>query len=442
MATNLLTPKTDAPRGVPPKNILAFLGLGVLVLIGVGALYFDTSKPSSTGEEAKKSTLQEAVATTDLGVKGDPKDVLKAADSAGVPASLRSDNPLTSSPATRGAGLPSSASAGHTNGTGAVPVPFPLPTSVSGGGTAAGGGSQVSQANLDAVRDTEIANAKPLVADFGGTGASDATPKTSSDPIERLIQSQRADTAQRTQALNRAADPSQFAGMMGGNGQQPKPNATSRDADKAFLTEFATSQREKGIRPSLPEAPLMLSQGSSIEAVTLREVNSDLPGVLTARTTRDIYDSTSVTRIVIPRGSTVIGAYSSEVGAGQNRLLFAFSRLVLPDGQSFDLNGFGGGDPQGRSGLRADVDNHYFRLFGTSLLIGLLADRTVRREVVPQVGSGGAGGLTATGQIITETTRSILEKNRTVRPTLTVVAGTRVVIDVRRDMIFPTAYKE
>ena len=187
----------------------------------------------------------------------------------------------------------------------------------------------------------------------------------------------------------------------------------------------------------------MVAQGSSIEAVTIRSINSDLPGVITARTVRDIYDTTTVSRVVIPRGSMVIGEYSSDVRMGQSRLLFGFTRLVLPDGQSFDLNGFGGSDAQGRSGLQAEVDNHYFRLFGTSLMIGLLADRVVRRDVVPQGGSNGqgGGGLTATGQILTETARSILEANRETSPTLTIPAGSRVLIEVRRDMIFPSAYR-
>lgn len=444
MATNLLTPTAAAPNGVPPKNILAFIALGVLVLIGVGAMYLDSSKSTTAEGEAKKATLQEAAAGKDVGVKGDPKDVAKAADKAGVPASLRSENPTGAASAPKVADLPTAPGVSPANGKAVVlPAPYPLPPGVgAGGGTAAAVASQGSQANLDAIRDTEISNAKPLVADFGAPGAVDTAAKSSNDPIERLIQSQRSDTAQRTQAITKAADPSQYAGLMGGGGQQSKSPATARDSDKAFLAEFSNAQRERGIRPSLPEAPLMLAQGSSIEAVILREVNSDLPGVITARTTRDIYDSTTVSRMVIPRGSTVVGAYSSDVRLGQSRLLFAFSRLVLPDGQSFDLNGFGGGDAQGRSGLQADVDNHYFRLFGTSLLIGLLADSAVRRDVVPQGGLGGGGGLTATGQILTDTARSILERNREANPTLKIQAGTRVLIEVRRDMIFPTAYRD
>lgn len=439
MATNLLTPKATEPNGVPPKNILAFIALGLLIAIGLGAIYLGDQSTSTVQEKTKNTTLQEATSSKELGVKGDPKDVSTAADKAGVPASLRADLPQAGSSSPRVSGVPGSQGVGQVlPAPGVQPGPYPLPLGV---GTAAAVSAQPSQANIDAVRDTEISNAKAIVVDFGGTGLSESSAQKPADPIERLIQSQRSDATQRSADLLKVSDAARVAG---GGVTQPYAATpiSSRDADKSFIKEFATTQRDKGIRPSLPEASIMLAQGSSIEAVVLREINSDLPGVITARTTRDIYDSTSVAKMVIPAGSTVIGEYSSDVRTGQSRILFAFTRLILPNGQSFDLNGFGGSDAQGRAGMQAEVNNHYFRLFGTSLLIGVLADQTVRREVVPQGGAfGGGGGMTATGQILTDTARSVLERSREVRPTLTVKAGTRVLIEVRRDMIFPSAYR-
>ncbi len=431
MATNLLTPKTTTPNGVPPKNILAFLALGVLITIGFGAIYLGESETSAAEADAKKATLQDATSTKDLGVKGDPKDISRVADKAGIPAALRAESPSVPASAPRAGDLPTAPGVGQ-----AGPLPMPL-------GTAATVAAQGSQNSIDSVRDTEIANAKPIVADYGAAGSAEPGNRSATDSIESLIAAQRSDSAQRAADLAKATDPSKLAGLMSGGAPGVKTSSNARDSDKAFLKQFSTSRREDGIRPSLPEAPLMVAQGSSIEAVTIRSINSDLPGVITARTVRDIYDTTTVSRVVIPRGSMVIGEYSSDVRMGQSRLLFGFTRLVLPDGQSFDLNGFGGSDAQGRSGLQAEVDNHYFRLFGTSLMIGLLADRVVRRDVVPQGGSNGqgGGGLTATGQILTETARSILEANRETSPTLTIPAGSRVLIEVRRDMIFPSAYR-
>lgn len=417
MAGNLLSPKSPAPSGVPPKNIIAFLALGLLGVILIAALWIDGS--TSIAEKGKKSaTLQEATASKDIGVKGDPKDVAAVADKAGIPAALRGPD----------ADVPPRPAHGAS-----APLP-PFPMSATGGPTP----SHTPQRTVDAIRDTEVSNAKPIVFDqSAGTELVGAAKPTSS--IEQLIEQERVAQAARAQASAKTGDLSQIAGLLAS--QQPAPSATGRAADKSWLKEYAASRKEPGIRPSLPEASLVLTQGSVIEAVTLREINSDMPGVVTARTTRDIYDSTTQRNLVLPRGTLAIGEYSSEVKMGQERLLFAFTRLVLPNGQSFDLAAFNGSDATGRAGLKGDVDNHYFRLFGTSLLIGLLADRVVVQKAVPQGTTGQAGGLSATGNILTETAKSILDRHREVAPTLSIPSGVRLVIEVKRDMIFPSPYR-
>ncbi|ABE47309.1 TrbI/VirB10 family protein [Polaromonas sp. JS666] len=421
MADNLLSPKTTAPTGVPPKNILAFLGIGILLAIGCYSWYSDVSTPTKGEDASKKVTLQEATAAKDAGVKGDPKDVTAFADKAGVPAALRGD-------AAAKAPLPSASAPD----TGVRPQPFPVdlgsPPASSKLGTAA---------SLEAVRETEISNAKPVVFDQALAPAQ--APSEKLDPISQLIEQEKIAQARREAASAKAGDLSQVSGLL--NSQRPQQAPAGRAADKSWLKEFAPSRKDPGLLPSLPEAPLMLTQGSVIEAVTLREINSDLPGVITARTTRDIYDSTTQRNLVLPKGTLAIGEYSSDVRMGQERLLFAFTRLVLPNGQSFDLGSFNGGDAAGRAGVKGDVDNHYFRLFGTSLLIGLLADRVVSTKAVPQGTNGQAGGLSATGQILTDTAKSILERNREVAPTISIPSGARVVIEVRRDMLFPSPFR-
>jgi type IV secretory pathway VirB10-like protein len=421
MADNLLSPKTPAPTGVPPKNILAFLGIGILLAIGAYSWYSDASTPTKGEDASKKATLEEATAAKDAGVKGDPKDVTAFADKAGVPAALRGD-------AAARTPLPS-ASAPET---GVRPQPFPVEL-----GSPPPNSRTGSAASLEAVRETEISNAKPVVFDQALAPAQGQAERV--DPISQLIEQEKIAQARREAASAKAGDLSQVSGLL--NSQRPQQAAIGRAADKSWLKEFAPTRKEPGLRPTLPEAPLMLTQGSVIEAVTLREINSDLPGVITARTTRDIYDSTTQRNLVLPKGTLAIGEYSADVRMGQERLLFAFTRLVLPNGQSFDLGSFNGGDAAGRAGVKGDVDNHYFRLFGTSLMIGLLADRVVSTKAVPQGTNGQAGGLSATGQILTDTAKSILERNREVSPTISIPSGARVVIEVRRDMLFPSPFR-
>jgi type IV secretory pathway VirB10-like protein len=422
MADNLLSPKTSAPNGIPPKNIIAFLALALLVSIGAGAIWMDGSKPSAETVK-KKQSLQEETATKEVGVKGDPKDVSEVADKAGIPASLRGiEHPTVPAVGTAAPLPPASAQT----------PPFPMSASNSTAPSAS------PSSNIDAVRETEISNAKPVVFDIGAKPDQGTLDKSSS-PIDQLLDQEKATQAARALASSKAGDISKLGGMFAG--QQQQPPATGRAADKSWLKEYSSTRKDPGIRPSLPEASLVLTQGSVIEAVTLRAINSDMPGVITARTTRDVYDSTTQRNLVLPRGTLAVGEYSSEVRMGQERLLFAFTRLVLPNGQSFDLTAFNGSDATGRAGLTGDVDNHYVRLFGVSLMIGLLADRVVAPRAVPQGANGQAGAMSATGQILTDTAKSILEKNREVAPTISIPPAARLVIEVKRDMIFPSAYK-
>lgn len=215
-------------------------------------------------------------------------------------------------------------------------------------------------------------------------------------------------------------------------GQQGQAHSSS------WLKEYAkegTADRTT-IRGKSTPTRLILRQGKVIPAVLGRQINSDLPGRITAYTTTTVYDAQG--NILIPMGSTLVGQYDSGVRVGQSRMLFAFERLVLPNGYSFDLPAAPGADLAGAAGMTGDVNNHFFRMFGTSLLIAVLADKTKQPESVTQVGSGSA--LTAAGQVLSDVSRAVLERNRIIPPTITVDQGTRINVEVVSDMVFPAAY--
>lgn len=139
--------------------------------------------------------------------------------------------------------------------------------------------------------------------------------------------------------------------------------------------------------------------------------------------------------------------------AGYIGLLFAFQRLIMPNGYTFDLPAAAGMDSSGASGVTGDVDNHFFKMFGSSLLVALLADR-IERNAPPATqtqGSAGIPGLvdasaataarSAGGQVLLDVSRTILDRNRNIPPTITIEAGTRLNVQVAGDMEFPTAYQ-
>jgi len=109
----------------------------------------------------------------------------------------------------------------------------------------------------------------------------------------------------------------------------------------------------------------------------------------------------------------------------------------MPDGYSASLDQFKGLDQIGDSGLRDQVNNHYLRIFGTSLAIGALG-------AVAQAGTGGA--LTANGsdlmrqgfaQSVAQSSAQILDKFLNVMPTVTIREGHRVKVYLAGDLALP-----
>lgn len=221
-----------------------------------------------------------------------------------------------------------------------------------------------------------------------------------------------------------------------------KASQTADASSKSWLKEYSGESKagREVTRSYQTEQNYIVHQGSVISAVLGRKLNSDLPGEVTAYTTSNVYDSLGKGQLLIPKGTKLIGAYDSDIKTGQSRILFAFQRMILPNGVSMDLPAAKGSDLSGAAGVDGDVNNHFFKMFASSFVIAWLADKTQQPTNVTNIGTSGAS--TAAGQVLTEVGSSILERNRTIQPTITVEQGTRINVQVVRDMVFPGVYRK
>jgi type IV secretory pathway VirB10-like protein len=218
------------------------------------------------------------------------------------------------------------------------------------------------------------------------------------------------------------------------NARDQAGSISSRSQDGEFLREIKNNPLFKpGLRPNRLESERSILEGTIIPAVLTRDINSDLPGTLTAQVTQTVYDSVSLKTPLICKGAKLIGRYNNDIRTGQSRLLFAFTRLILLNGQSFNLTGFDGADALGQAGVGGEVNNHFLRIYGSSLAIGALSDQITRQQAVPQ---GAFASPSATGQIMVQTTREILQKGRDIAPTITVAKGSLINVEVRQDLVF------
>lgn len=203
----------------------------------------------------------------------------------------------------------------------------------------------------------------------------------------------------------------------------------------AFLKE------SKGIEAPIgmvgARKPNTIYEGTLIRTVLTRKLQTDLPGMVTAKVMSDVYDSVTMQTMLIPRGSEVTCRYQSELLVGQEVVLAACERLRLPNGKSFSLMSASASDMQGASGLPADVNNHFLKMFGTSLMLGaaslLLPDKDQNITVSSSNGSQEKGG-TILGTALHDTITTILQRNARIPPTGTVEIGTPFTLTISRDV--------
>lgn len=230
-------------------------------------------------------------------------------------------------------------------------------------------------------------------------------------------------------------------GVLTGGGVPPR-----RDPNEAWLKVLETNERSPEdfvtVRDPLLDRPI-LHEGSVIPLVLNNALNSQLPGMVIASATRDIYDSVKGRTVVIPRGTKFIGRFNSQVRQGQNRLMFAFNRMIFPDGRDANLKGMEGADHIGASGVEGDVDTHFWEMLGSSLLIAImtvgvenLGDKETNVTVIGGSGSDSAGAMSgAAGQVMVETTKESLKRFEGMPPTITIPPGTPLNVMVNRDII-------
>ncbi|MCR6659793.1 MAG: TrbI/VirB10 family protein [Asticcacaulis sp.] len=182
-----------------------------------------------------------------------------------------------------------------------------------------------------------------------------------------------------------------------------------------------------------PVSPYEVMTGTVISASLITGLNSDLPGLILAQVTSNIYDTVTGQILLIPQGSRLIGHYDSVVAFGQSRALIVWQRLIMPDGSSIEIDNLPATDEAGYAGLSDKVDYHTWSLLkgiGLSSILGITA----------QTGSSSDSDLVkaireSTQQSVNQAGQKIVEKQLNVQPGLTVRPGWPLRVIVHKDLI-------
>ena len=172
-------------------------------------------------------------------------------------------------------------------------------------------------------------------------------------------------------------------------------------------------------------------QGTMIQAVMETALDSSLPGQTRAIISEDVF-SYDGSRLLIPRGSRLIGRYRSGIEVAQKRVTIAWDRIVLPNNQTVQISSFGG-DALGRSGVTGFVDTRFDERFGSAALISIIsaapsvAAAQVEDETTADV-------LEDVGDDLADATDSVIGEYLSIGPVIYVDQGARVTVMVDRDL--------
>ncbi len=254
-------------------------------------------------------------------------------------------------------------------------------------------------------------------------------------PLHAPVFSNLAPSQSPLPTVNRATDQSRPTVSTGSavivdNSSPPDPNGTARGTNAAGALTGSAGSTAGGARvraSMLANRTTTVPQGTLIPAVLETGFDSTRPGYARAVVSHDVrgFDGQ---RVLVPRGSRLIGEYQGDPRLGQKRALIIWDRLIRPDGATIELAS-PAADTVGRGGIQAQVNSHFLERFSGAILQSALnagvalASRSADSAVIVALPNGGAN----VSNVIQPTN---------IAPTLKVKPGTSISVFVARDLDF------
>lgn len=209
-----------------------------------------------------------------------------------------------------------------------------------------------------------------------------------------------------------------------------------QDANSQFMQNVSHTSVSTAEATRIAHPDTTLTQGTMIWATLETRIISDLPGMVRAVTSADIY-SDDGSQILIPKGSRLIGQYSSGIAQGQNRIFVVWQRLIRPDHIDIQLNS-PGTDTLGTAGIGADgVDYHFFQQFGTAALLSLIGAGAANVGVNPNDDyNSQASYRAAVAESFSQSAQDSLQSTGAIKPTVYINQGDKISVFVARDLDF------
>lgn len=205
------------------------------------------------------------------------------------------------------------------------------------------------------------------------------------------------------------------------------------DPNLAFAAQYGNASVETARATQLQNLDALITQGTMIDGILETAVQSDLPGMVRAIVSENVY-SFEGANLLIPKGSKLIGRYNSGLVRGQSRVFVIWNRVIRPDGASIIIGSYGA-DSLGRSGLAGEVDTHFFERFGSSILLSMI-NAGIEIGVNSLDDQDAATVAVDSGSDFSRSAEIALENSIGIKPTVNIHQGTQIKVFVGKDLDF------
>lgn len=193
---------------------------------------------------------------------------------------------------------------------------------------------------------------------------------------------------------------------------------------------------------------LLLSKGTYIGCSLKTRLVSDIKGGIACVVSNDVYSNNGRT-LLIEKGSLITGTYSgASIEEGMERIYVIWQEIRTPNNIIIPVFS-GASDELGGAGIVGWVDNHYFKRFGSAILVSVIDDfmSAFANRLSERKNNGDGTNTTnyfnpqATQQQVNDLASKTLDKMINIKPTLYKNHGDIVGVYVNRDIDFRNVYE-
>lgn len=210
--------------------------------------------------------------------------------------------------------------------------------------------------------------------------------------------------------------------------QQPQQQPQRSPLDQQLSSDsYAAAVATRDVNQSF-----MVKQGTMGRCVMRTSFNSQLAGFSSCILSDPLYSADGRFVLAEP-GSEVTGTYQTgQLKPGMSRAFVVWNQIRTPHGVRIVLDS-PAADAMGQSGISGKVNNHFWKRFGSGLLLSLVDDAATQL-------SGTTRDYQSTSQAMNQAAAIAVENNVNIPPTIRVKSGAVVNIFVARDLDFSSVY--